>query len=141
MPRQISRLIIVSKDEPRDGAAKISLVWKKISIQSRKLRRALPGEEAEILTKPTCMAIPTARLSDPPMLLPFHATPWGTLGYIPHVTRKQAKYLTLLFWTTARSKNPNILKPSQLVLQGAAVVSCETNPSRLNPIMYMPRFP
>src|SRR4051812_9335530 len=44
------------------------------------------------LPKPTCMAMPTARLVEPPMLFPFQATVCETLGYIPEAAKKVPRY-------------------------------------------------
>jgi len=42
-----------------------------------------PEMQPPRLPKPTCMAMPTPRLSEPPMLLLFQATPSGTRGKMP----------------------------------------------------------
>jgi len=44
------------------------------------------------LPKPTCMAMATARLVDPPTLFPFQATPMGALGQIPEAVRMAPIY-------------------------------------------------
>jgi hypothetical protein len=61
------------------------------------------------LTKPMCMAIPTALLVDPPMLLAFHATSWGTMGYVPMAIKKVAMYSSARLLVAPKMMKPVIL--------------------------------
>ena len=70
VPGVVLRRVLGLIEKRGNGATKVA--WLSLEDASNPVKANLP--------KPTCMAIPTPRLSEPPMLLPFHATPWGTLG-------------------------------------------------------------
>src|SRR5690349_10202801 len=65
------------------------------------------------LPNPTCIAIPTPRFIEPPMLLLFQAIPCGTLGKRPAARRKQPKYLTEAFLTAINKTSPRPLRYCQ----------------------------
>jgi len=64
---------------------------------------------AAILANMTNIAIPTARLREPPMLQEAQAMPCGTEGKRPQVTKKQPPYLTWSDVERMSIRNPIIL--------------------------------
>ena len=71
--------------------------------------------------------------------VPRHAL--GNIRVYSTCNEEAGKILDAVISNNGKEQKSQYSKSFQLALPDTAVTSCETNPSRLNPIMYMPRFP